>query len=57
MRKDYSPPKLLDYGSATTLTLGASGPNQDYVYSGGALNVDTNAPSCKSNAGGCVHFS
>jgi hypothetical protein len=56
MKKEYRSPELIEYGQATQLTLGASGPNIDYQFANGALNIDSNS-NCTSNTGYCLTFS
>ncbi|MCL4541089.1 MAG: hypothetical protein M1396_01915 [Chloroflexi bacterium] len=59
LKKQYHCPELVEYGRAIDLTMGASGPQADYVVIGGTLNVDNNNPTCTNNVGGssgCVHW-
>lgn len=56
-RKPYQRPRLIECGEMRELTLGSTGPNTDYIFSG-TLNIDTNAPGCTTNGpSGCVNFS
>jgi hypothetical protein len=57
MKKSYTSPCLVEYGTVDQLTLGANGPQTDYTFAGGALNVNSNSPGCTTNGPvGCVSF-
>ena len=56
-KKSYRPPRLVEYGPVDQLTLGSSGPQMDYTFSGGVLNIDSNSPTCTTNGPpACVTF-
>lgn len=53
MKKEYTQPTLVEYGSAAALTLGAGGPKIDYVYNG-TQYIDTSNCTNNAGSGNCV---
>lgn len=56
MKKEYHRPELIEFGTVEQLTLGATGTQSDYNFSGGGLVPDSSNPSCTTNAQACVNF-
>ena len=57
MKHKYERPELTRYGSVEELTLGATGPKNDFRFINGQLITDTDAPTCQTNSTACVRFS
>lgn len=59
MQKTYTSPRLVEYGSLLELTLGSTGSQGDFIFSGGVLRVDPNNSTCTNNVPGsgiCVRI-
>lgn len=51
MKREYSAPRLSEYGQVHEVTLGASGSSPDAILVGGVLSNDISNPTCINNVG------
>lgn len=54
-KKEYTQPRLIEYGRVEEVTLGAAGTQIDYLDF--TLQTVPGNPNCTTNSSACVYFS